>query len=163
MTFRRDSDQRGIRKKRFLLYPLLCLGCAALLLSLIPAAVLSVGETGPLRRVSSGDTFILRYTHSMYGVEVREHFRVGPEGFILTQVESSEAALEYFGIERSGPGNAAGTLRSFTLPRASVGGHELLLNGSRIRLQTLREEHDRITVSLVRMSLFMYWMHTLRR
>ena len=153
-----------MQRKRSLLYPLLlCLGGFAFWVSLIPVAVLSVGETGPLRKVASGDTFILRYTHSMYGVEVREHFRIGSEGFTLTQVDSNEAALEYFGVEHPGPGNVRRTLQTFTIPKASVGGHELLLNGSRIRLQTLREEHDRITVKLVRMSLLMYWVHTLRR
>jgi hypothetical protein len=135
----------------------------AFLLSLIPVAVLSLGETGPLRKVSAGDTFILRYTHSMYGVEVREHFRIGSGEFTLTQVDSTEAVLEYFGIGHPGPNNVRKTLQAFTIPGASVGGHELLMNGFRVRLQTPGAGQDRITVRLVRMSLFMYLMCTLRR
>ncbi|MGE5839570.1 MAG: hypothetical protein ACM34H_06515, partial [Deltaproteobacteria bacterium] len=111
-----------MQRRRFFLYPLLCSAVAAFLASLIPVTVLRVGETGPLRKVSAGDTFILRYTHSMYGVEVREHFRVGSEEFILTQVDSSEAVLEYFGIEDPGPNNVARTLQAFAIPGASVGG-----------------------------------------
>jgi len=163
LTSRRDSRQKGMQRRRFLLYPLLCLGGFVLLVSLIPVRVLSVGDSGPLWKVTAGDTFTLRYIHSMYGVEVRENFRIGREDFTLYQVESSEAALEYFGIEHSGPNNARRTLQTFTIPGASVGCHELLLNDCRIRLHDLRGERDSTTVKLVRMSLLEYLMHTLRR
>jgi len=147
----------------FLLCPLLCLAGFALLAALIPVSVLSIGERGPLCRVSAGDTFTLRYTHSMYGVEVKENFRIGREDFTLYHVDSSEAALEYFGIEDKGPGNVNNTLQAFTIPGGSVGRHELLLNGCRFQLHTLGGAKDPITVRLVRMSFFMYLMHTLRR
>jgi len=164
LTFRRDSEHKGMQRTRFfLLYPLLCLGGVFLLVSLLPVRVLSIGESGPLRKVSAGDTFTLRYIHSMYGVEVRENFRIGQEDFTLYHVDSSEAALEYFGIERLSPNNVRTILQAFTIPGGSVGHHELLLNGCRIQLHTLRGESDPITVRLVRMSLFMYLMHTLRR
>lgn len=148
---------------RFLLYPLLCLGGVLFLVSLLPVAALSIEERGPLWKVSAGDTFTLRYTHSMYGVEVREHFRIDQEDFTLYHVDSSEAVLEYFGIEHSGPNNVRRTLQAFTIPGGSVGHHELLLNACRIQLHTLRGERAPITVRLVRMSLFMYLMRTLRR
>lgn len=148
---------------RFLLYPSLCLGGLVFLLSLIPVHALSIGEKGLFWRVSAGDTFTLRYTHSMYDVEVRENFRMGQEDFTLYHVESSEAALEYFGIERSGPNNVRRTLKAFTLPRGSVGNHELLLNDCRIQLHTLGGKEGHIPVTLVRMSLLEYLMHTLRR
>lgn len=163
MTSQRDSKQKGMQRVRFLLYPLLCLGGFVFLISLLPVQVLSVGERGPLWKVSAGDTFTLRYTHSMYGVEVRENFRIGREDFTLYQVDSSEAALEYFGIEHSGPNNVRRTLQTFTVPGGSVGHHEILLKDRRIQLRSLGGEQDLITVRLVRMSLLEYLVHNLRR
>jgi hypothetical protein len=163
LTSQRDSKQKGMQRVRFLLYPLLCLGGFVFLISLLPVQVLSVGERGPLWKVSEGDTFTLRYTHSMYGVEVRENFRIGQEDFTLYQVDSSEAALEYFGIEHSGPNNVRRTLQTFTVPGGSVGHHELLLKDRRIQLRSLGGEQDPITVRLVRMSLLEYLVHNLRR
>lgn len=156
MTFLRDPEQKGMQRARLLLYPLLCLGGVVFLASLLPVQVLSIGERGPLWKVSAGDIFTLRYLHSMYGVEVRESFRIGEEDFTLYHVDSSEAALEYFGIERSGPNNVRTTLQAFTIPGGSVGRHELLLNGCRIQLHTLHGEKDPVTVRLVRMSLLTY-------
>lgn len=152
-----------MQRLRFILYPLLCLGGFVFLVFVIPVRVLSVGERGPLWKVSAGETFTLRYVHSMYGAEVREHFRIGQEDFTLYHVDSSEAALEYFGIERSGADNVRRILHAFTIPGASVGHHELLLKGCRIRLGALGGERDSTTVRLVRMSLLQYLMHTLRR
>jgi hypothetical protein len=163
LTSQRDSKQKGMQRVRFLLYPLLCLGGFVFLISLLPVQVLSVGERGPLWKVSAGDTFTLRYTHSMYGVEVRENFRIGQEDFTLYQVDSSEAALEYFGIEHSGPNNVRRTLQTFTVPGGSVGHHEILLKDRRIQLRSLGGEQDLITVRLVRMSLLEYLVHSLRR
>ena len=163
MTFQRDSERKGMQRKRFLLYPLLCLGGFVLLVSLIPVRVLSVGERGPLWKVSAGDTFTLRYTHSMYGVEVREHFRIGQEEFTLYHVESSGAALEYFGLEHPGPNNVRRTLRAFSIPRGSVGNHEITLKGCPIKLHGLSGEEEPIRVTLVRTSLLKYLMHTPRR
>jgi hypothetical protein len=129
----------------------------------MPVRALSVGDRGPLWKVSAGDTFTLRYIHSMYGVEVSEIFRIGQEDFTLYQVDSSEAALEYFGIEQSGPNNVRRTLQTFTVPGGSVGHHEILLKDRRIQLGSLGGERDPITVRLVRMSLLEYLVHTLRR
>lgn len=163
MTFRREAKLTGVRKAKFLLYPLLCAGGLILLFSLLTVQALRVGERGPLRRVSPGDTFTLRYTHSMYGVEVRENFRIGPEDFTLYGVESSAAALEYFGIESPGPNNIHRTLRAFTIPAGSTGNHELLLNDCRIRLRAWEAERGGTTVKLVRISLIKYLMDLLRR
>jgi hypothetical protein len=163
LTFQRDSKQKGMRRRGLLLCPLVCLGGFALLAALLPVRVLSTGERGPLSKVSVGDTFTLRYTHSMYGVDVRENFRIGHEDFTLYHVDSSQAALEYFGIEHSGPENVQNTLRSFTIPGGSVGRHELLVNDCRIQLHSLRGKSDPVTVTLERMSLLTYLMHSLRR
>jgi hypothetical protein len=129
----------------------------------LPVQALHVGERGPLWRVSPGDTFTLRYTHSMYGVEVRENFRIGPEGFTLYGVETSAAALEYFGIEGPGPNNVHRTLESFTVPAGSVGNQELRLNNCRVQLREWGGEQGETTVRLVRMSLLKYLMNVLRR
>jgi hypothetical protein len=163
LTSQRDPKQMGMQRRRFVLYPLLCLGGFVFLISLLPVQVLSVGERGPLWKVSAGDTFTLRYRHSMYGVEVRENFRIGREDFTLYLVDSSEAALEYFGIEHSGPNNVRRTLQTFTVPGGSVGHHEILLKDRRIQLRSLGGEQDPITIRLVRMSLLEYLVRSLRR
>ena len=163
MTFRRDAKQTGIRRARFLRYPLLGIGGFIFLSSLLTVQALRIGEKGPLWRVSPGDTFTLRYTHSMYGVEVRENFRIGPEGFTLYGVESSAAALEYFGIESPGPNNVHRTLKAFTIPAGSTGNHELLLNDCRIQLGASGEERGGTTVRLVKTSLIKYLREALRR
>jgi hypothetical protein len=130
---------------------------------LLPVQTLGVGERGPLWRVSPGDSFTLRYTHSMYGVEVRENFRIGPEDFTLYGVDSSPAVLEYFGIESPGPNNVRRTLKAFTVPAASAGDHELRLSGCRVRLAAWGEEQGQTTVNLARMSLIRYLRELLRR
>ena len=163
MTSRRDAKQTGVRRVKFLLYPLLCIGGFVFLSSLLPVQVLSVGERGPLWRISPGDTFTLRYTHSMYGVEVRENFRIDPEDFTLYWVEASAAALEYFGVDSSGPNNVHRTLKTFTIPAGSMGNHELRLNDCRIQLRALAEERGDTTVRMVRMNLLKYLMNVLRR
>jgi hypothetical protein len=133
------------------------------LLSLIPVQGLSIGEKGLLWRVSAGDTFTLRYTHSMYGVEVREDFRIGHEEFTLYQVDSSGAALEYFGLEHSGPNNVQRTVKAFSIPRGSVGNHEILFKDCRVQLHELSMADEPISVALVRISVLEYLMHRLRR
>ena len=163
MTFRREPKPKGIQRVRFLLYPLLCSVGLVFLLSLTPVQALRVGGKGVLWKVSAGDTFTLRYTHSMYGVEVRENFRVGEENFTLYRVDSSEAALEYFGLEHSGPDNVRRTLTAFSIPTGSVGNHELILKDRRIQLHALSGAEERIPVTLVKTSLLKYLMHTLRR
>jgi len=152
-----------MRKGRRSLYPLLGAGGLVSIFFLLPVQTLSVGERGPLWRVSPGDSFTLHYIHSMYGVEVREIFRIGPEDFTLHGVESSPAALEYFGIESPGPNNVRRTLKTFTVPAGSAGDHELRLNGCRVRLGAWGEEQGRTTVSLARMSLIRYLRELLRR
>jgi hypothetical protein len=158
---RRDAKQTSERRARLFLYPLLSTGGLVSLFFLLPVQALSIGERGPLWRVSPGDTFTLRYTHSMYGVEVREKFRIGPEDFTLYGVESSAAALEYLGIESPGPNNVQRTLKTFSIPAGSVGDHELRLNDFRVRAGD--EERGRTTISLVRISLIRYLAEQLRR
>lgn len=40
----------------------------------------------------------LEYTHSMYDVPVREHYRVTAASLILERYESTTAVLEYYGM-----------------------------------------------------------------
>ena len=163
MTSRCDAKQKEVRRAKFLLYPLLGAGGLVALFSLLPVQALSIGGRGPIWKVSPGDTFTLRYIHSMYGVEVRENFRIGPEDFTLYGVESSAAALEYFGIESPGPNNVHRTLKTFTIPAGSMGNHELRLNDCRIQLRAWGEDRGDTTVRLVRMSLLKYLIDVLRR
>ena len=40
----------------------------------------------------------LEYTHSMYDVPVREHYRVTADALVLERYESTTAVLEYYGM-----------------------------------------------------------------
>jgi hypothetical protein len=40
----------------------------------------------------------LEYTHSMYLVPVREHYRVTADALVLERYESTTAVLEYYGM-----------------------------------------------------------------
>jgi hypothetical protein len=151
-------------RQRVLLFCLLFFvvgGTSSVLSSQVQA--LRVGNPGLLLRVSSGDLFTLRYTHSMYGVEVEEKFRVGSGVFTLFHVRSSAAALEYFGIERSESGNAVRDLDAFSIPTASTGNHRLLLKDRDLQIRALAGSRDSVPVRLVHLTLFNYLFHPLWR
>lgn len=136
---------RGARWILFIL-PLVA-GCLAIGYAL-RVQVLQIGDCGPVFRVAEGETFSLRYTHSMYGVPVREEFRVEKNYLVLFHVASSDAALEYFAIEKREENNVRRALVEFSIPRASVGNHILLLRESEISLRDLagQDEHVRIGI-----------------
>lgn len=154
---------KGIWARRMFLVPLLCVPALLLTGLLVEIRVLSIGAQGPIYRVSKGDVFSLEYTHSMYGVPVLERFRVGEEAFTLFHVASSEAALEYFGIESGAEPNVRRTLRSFSVPAGSVGNHRLRIRDREIRLETLGGKEESVVIRLTRMSLFRYLVQRIER
>ena len=83
----------------------------ACLLAGIRPQVLEIGRAGPHVWVCEGDLVSLHYTQSMYGVPVEERLRVEAGRLVLFEVVSSDAALEYLGIETRGPHNASRVLQ----------------------------------------------------
>ena len=146
-------------RRRVLLWLLFCILGAPLAISFFRVQAICVGDPGLLLRVSPGDLFTLRYTHSMYGVEVEEKFRVGSGVFTLYHVNSSPAALEYFGTEHPESGNTSRSLNGFSIPAASVGNHRLLLKGRDLELRPLARQRDSIPVRLVTLNPFKYLLH----
>jgi hypothetical protein len=138
----------GYRSAR-LLYP--CLLVVGILTAgfLLRFQVLKIGNEGPCVPVSEGDIISLRYTHSMYGVPVEERLRVEGRRLVLFHVVASDAALEYYGIERRGEGNARRVLDRFNIPWGSVGGQTLTVKNRRIVLRDLPGEQGYVTVRLV--------------
>lgn len=157
----RPAGKRASRRRVLLLLLFFFLG-GSFALSFSSVLALRVGEPGVLLRVSPGDLFTLRYTHSMYGVEVDERFRVDPGAFTLIHVKTSPAALEYFGIESAEMGNVRRTLDRFSVPTASTGDHRLLLNDRVLKLHALSGGHDSVPVRLETLSLFQYLFHAFR-
>lgn len=138
----------GYRGRR-LLY--LCLFAAAVLAAgwLFRFQVLKVGDEGPCLRVSD-DVISLRFTHSMYGVPVEERLRVEGRRMVLFHVVTSDAALEYYGIEGRGEGNARREIDRFSIPRGSVGGQTLTVKNRRIVLRDLPGGQGSVTIGLAR-------------
>jgi hypothetical protein len=156
------ADEKAGRR-RVLLCLVLCILGGAFAASFFGVQALCVGDPGLLLRASPGDHFTLRYTHSMYGVEVEERFRVGSGLFTLFHVKTSPAALEYFGIEHPESGNVSRSLDGFSVPAASVGNHWLLLNGRDLELRAVAGNRDSVPVRLVTLGLFTYLFHSLWR
>jgi len=92
----------------------------------------------------------------MYAVPVEERFRVEGGRLVLFEVVSSDAALEYLGIETKGAGNAKNIMQEFFVPAHSVGGYCLSTSGRRINLSDVPAENGRIRVRLTRPPLIVY-------
>jgi Domain of unknown function (DUF1850) len=54
--------------------------------------------SGALVSSIATSSIALEYTHSMYDVPVREHYRVTAQSLILERYESTTAVLEYYGM-----------------------------------------------------------------
>jgi len=147
------------RSRRILAFGVLAVACLA---AGIRLPVVEVGRAGPRIRVKDGDPVCLHYTQSMYGVPVEERLRVEAGRLVLFEVVSSDAALEYLGIETRGPNNARRILQEFSIPADSVGNHVLDVGDLRIPLPTVPSDEGRILVRLVRPPLFIYLIHSLR-
>lgn len=152
----------GCRSKK-LLYP--CFLAAGVLgvAFLLRIPVLRIGSGGPCVPVSEGDVISLRYTHSMYGVPVEERLRVEGRRLVLFHMVTSDAALEYYGIERRGEGNARRVVDRFNIPRGSVGGQTLTVRERRIVLRELPGEQEEVTIGLETVPILLYWIYGIWR
>jgi hypothetical protein len=144
---------------RFAAFAVLALACLS---AGIRPLVLEIGGAGPRLWVHEGDLISLHYTQSMYGVPVAEHLRVEGSRLVLFEVVSSDAALEYLGIETKGPDNVRRTLREFYIPKDSVGNHILDVGGRCIPIATVPSDDGRILVRLARPPLFIHLIHKFR-
>jgi hypothetical protein len=134
---------------------LLVAGCLAIGYA-VSIQVLQVGDSGPVFRVAEGEVFSLSYTQSMYNVPVTEKFRIENGRFILFHVISSEAALEYLGIERKEENNVRGVLAEFLIPRASIGKYALMIRDSKIELGSAAGQKEAIRIRLAQMPFIIY-------
>jgi hypothetical protein len=125
--------------------------------------VLKIGNEGPCVPVSEGDVISLRYTHSMYGVPVEERLRVEGRRLVLFHVVTSDAALEYYGIEGRDEGNTRRVLDQFNIPRDSVGGQTLTVRSRRIVLRDLPGEQGNVTIRLAREPILLYVVYCIWR
>jgi hypothetical protein len=152
-------NRKGSRAGRWAVFTVLALACLA---AGIRPLVLEIGRQGPRRLVREGDLISLRYTQSMYGVPVTEHLRVEGGRLVLFEVESTDAALEYLGIETKGPHNVNRVLQEFSIPADSMGSHMLAVGGHCIPLSSVPADEGRIRIRLARPPLFIYLIHSLR-
>lgn len=152
-------NRPGSKAGRLAAFAVLAFACLA---AGIRPMVIEIGGTGPRLLVREGDVISLHYTQSMYGVPVTERLRVQDGRLVLFEVVSSEAALEYFGIETKGADNVRRVLQEFSIPADSVGNHVLAAGGRRIPLASIPAEEGSILIRLARPPLFIYWIHSLR-
>ena len=152
-------SRQTARARRIAAFAVLAVAC---LLAGIRPQVLEIGRAGPHVWVREGDVVSLHYIQSMYGVPVEERLRVEAGRLVLFEVVSSDAALEYLGIETRGPHNASRVLQEFSIPAASVGNHVLCVGDHRIPLAAVPADDGRILVRLARPPLFTYLIHHLR-
>jgi hypothetical protein len=135
---------------------------AACLAAGIRPQVLEVGRYGPHVWVRERDLVSLHYTQSMYGVPVEERLRVEAGRLVLFEVVSSDAALEYLGIQTRGPNNVKRILQGFSIPAASMGNHVLCVGDRRIPLASVPADEGIIHIRQTRPPLFIYLIHPLR-
>lgn len=144
------------RARRVLAFAVLGVACLALG---VRPQVLEVGRAGPHVRVCEGDLVSLRYIQSMYGVPVEERLRIESGSLILFEVVSTDAALEYLGIEARGANNVRRILQGFSIPADSVGNHVLFVAGRVIPLSSVPSEGGSIRIRLVRQPFLIYLIH----
>lgn len=124
--------------------------------------VLEIGQSGPHVWVREGEVVTLHYTQSMYDVPVEERLRVEAGRLVLFEVVSSEAALEYLGIENKGLNNTMRILQEFSILADSVGNYVLCTSNRSLPLASVPADNGRILVRLTRPPLFIHLIHTLR-
>jgi len=152
-------SRQSARVQRIAVFAVLAVAC---LVAGIRPQVLEVGRSGPHVWVREGDLVSLHYTQSMYGVPVEERLRVEAGDLVLFEVVSSDAALEYLGIETKGPNNVKRILQDFSIPADSVGNHVLRVGDRRIPLASIPADDGRILIRLTRPPLLIYLIHPLR-
>lgn len=86
--------------------------------------------SGALVSSVATSNFALEYTHSMYDVPVREHYRVTTQSLILERYESTTAVLEYYGMNPT-PMTAYPEVRFIA---DEVGRHALVWGEKRLEL-----------------------------
>jgi len=146
-----------------LLCLLLCISVAIIAVLLIQVQVLKIGDSGLFFRVINGNIITLRYTHSMYGVPVTERLRVENGRLELFHVITSDAALEYFGIEGKDENNVKNSLKEFTIPTGSVGQHTLSVQGHEILLSNIRTKGQNIHINIIKQPLASYYIDSIWR
>lgn len=111
-----------------------CLSVAGLVFNM---QVVEVGENGICLLVKKGDIISHEFIHSMYDVPVVERFKVENGSLNLFHVDSpSDAALEYYMIEKRNEGNVNRAISEFCIPTSSIGKHILKINDKSISIAT---------------------------
>ena len=139
---------------------------ALISLAVQPVTVLRVathdGGTLVCRRVAPGDTVTLVFTHSMYGGEVRETWRVEGDRLARVAIETDNAAAaEYYAtdgdVERTGDGFEviAPPLATDTLPIRidQIGDHRLRFGDDSVSLADRVDESAGATISIEQVAL----------
>ncbi len=153
----------GYRIKKFLLYPIIFVLSIIIPGLLITFQVLEIGTKGPLVRVHDGEILILKYIHSMYGVSVQEKIMIEKDRLKVFYVSTSEAALEYFGIERKGEGNVDRAVKGFIIPKESTGHHILVFRNRELKINECGDIDGSIHVRIRKIPLLVYVVYSFWR
>jgi len=151
------------RRIKYLLYFFAVAVCALCIFLLVKVTVLCIGDKDICFYVRNGDIIVLEYTQSMYGVPVQEKLRIADDYFILFHVYTTEAALEYYGIEGKSENNVMRVIKEFVIPEVSVGNHTIRIKDNTIALGNFHEQKQNIRIRLTREPLLVYFHKYLRR
>lgn len=164
MPARSPSRGRGVTAGRWLLATLAAVALLGALLQ--PVAVLRVvtrdGEVLACRRMGRGETATLVFTHSMYGGEVRETWRVDGDALARVRIETDNAAAaEYYATDGETRRVAGGyevispPLRAEALPFRidQIGRHRLRIGDEEISLADRVDGSVGATLSAAQMPL----------
>lgn len=142
---------------------LLCLLLSFGIAIVIKIQVLKIGDAGLFFIVENGDILTLSYTHSMYKVPVIERLKVENGVLELFHVETSDAALEYFGIKGKDVNNVENHIKEFIIPAVSVGHHKLSVRGHDILLSDVKANDQKIHISIIKQSFASYFINSIWR
>jgi len=114
--------------------------------------VVEVGENGSYFSVKDEDIISHEFIHSMYDVLVVERFKVWDGSLILFHVDSpSDAALEYYMIEKRHEGNVNCNISEFCIPTSSIGRHILKIKNQSISLGVSQTRGRQVCIRLTRL------------
>ncbi len=147
----------GYRLKKTILYPFIfCLFCLLLFGYIVRIQVLEIGEGGKPIRIRNRDIVTLQYTHSMYGVTVKERLIVDEGRLILYHVDTNDAALEYFGIEGKEKYNVRVDIKGIGIPKDSIGNHILYLRDKALKISQYNDLQGIIHIRLRKIPLIVF-------
>lgn len=155
---------KGHRKRLLLLCPFFLAVGFVIAGYFIKAQVLEIGDGGLSFSVKPGEIFAHCFIHSMYDVPVCEKFRVEKGTFTLFYIETqSDAALEYYGIEKRQENNVNRRFTEMIIPAESSGRHRIQIGNREIHPDKSYTKDRHIRIRIIEIPVAAHIFHELWR